>query len=245
MRAPEEPDVDAAGTALQGAFDGWADPEFVRRWASGDGLEDLLGLPRRMVAELVAAEQPQPGGPVTVLDAGSGPGAFLGAVLDRLPGATGIWTDLSPAMQVEARRELSRFGDRIRFQVVPLERLGEAAEPATLDLIVTSRVTHHLGEDGLRAFYGLARGLLRPGGWLANLDHVGIGDPWQARLRSIRGRLFRTNPASHSHEQPYPPVGIHLSAMAAAGLDESAVIWSAFWTALMVARRPVEGPRGL
>lgn len=212
----------------------WRDDTLAREWAGGDRLEPLLSLPRRITAEVLADADP----PVRrVLDVGSGPGGFLEAVLDRCPEATGTWTDVSATMQTLARERLARFGERVAYQTLDAAELATAGPAGPVDAVVSSRVTHHLPGDQLRRFYAAAARLLSAGGWIANLDHVGMAEPWAGRLARARAGIVPPNPSSHRHDRPRPTVEDHLEGLAAVGGLEVVVAWRAFSTVLLLARR--------
>jgi SAM-dependent methyltransferase len=224
VTAAEEP-----GTAI------WKDPEFARRWASTDGLADMLVFPRMLTAALVSHDRPQAR---LVIDVGSGPGAFLEAFLEELPDCAGVWLDASEAMLEQARERLERFGDRVSFRLGDMADLHAAGLPAGADALVSSRALHHLDRAGLARFYQQAAGYLAPGGWLANLDHTGPADVWDRRFRAVRGRFISpgNEQGKHPHTYPFPSERDHLDGLAAAGLDDAEIAWKAFYTCLFVAR---------
>lgn len=215
----------------------WKDQEFARRWAATDGLADLLALPRAITAALVAHDRP---GTRLVVDAGSGPGAYLEAFLEALPDCAGIWLDASEAMLEQARERLERFGDRVDFRLGDMTDLHAAGLPTGVDALVSSRALHHLKREELAGFYREAAGLLAPGGWLANLDHTGPEEIWDRRFRAIRKGFIGpdNDQGRHPHEYPFTSVRDHLDALAGAGLDDREVAWKAFYTCLFVARKP-------
>lgn len=218
----------------------WQDPGFARDWASADGLGDMLDLPRRIAAAIVAADNP---GAACVVDVGSGPGDLLAAFLDELGQARGIWTDASEAMLGIARQRLARFGDRVEFRIADMTELGSGVIPPGADVIATSRAAHHLDAAGLAGFYRQAASLLSPGGWLVNLDHVGpVSEAWDRRLRAARAR-FRSAPSGprHHHDYPLTSVADHLAGFAAAGITDVEVAWRAFVTCLFMGRRAGQG----
>lgn len=231
------PRADLSPTGQDGVD--WRDDATAAGWAAGDRLEVLLALPRRMTADLLAHSEV----PVrTVLDVGSGPGAFLDAVLERLPWAKGIWTDVSDALGSTARERLARHGDRVEYRLADAAALSAAAEPGSVDAVVTSRVTHHLGPEGLPRFYADADRLLGPGGWIANLDHVAIGEPWAGRLATARADLVPPNPSAHPHDRAHPALEDHLRALEHLGGFDVAVAWRAYSTVLVVAARRAPAP---
>jgi SAM-dependent methyltransferase len=159
----------------------WREADFARGWAQSDVFSDMLDFPRHIAAAVVAGDNPAP---ACVVDVGSGPGAVLSVFLERFPSARGIWTDASEAMLGLARERLAPFGDRVEYRIVDMTDLAGAGLPPGADVITTSRAAHHLDREGLFAFYAQAAALLKPGGWLVNLDHIGPDDVWDQRRRA-------------------------------------------------------------
>jgi len=187
-----------------------------------------------MTADLLAQDDE----PVrTVLDVGSGPGAFLDAVLARLASARGIWTDVSDAMRSIASDRLSAYGDRVAYRLLDVGDLLQVASPGSLDAVVTSRLTHHLDPSELAAFYAQAASLLRARGWIANLDHVRLDDPWAAFLAAARAQIVPPNPSPHGHDRPHPTLEDHVVALGRLGDLDVVVPWRAYSSVLVVARR--------
>jgi trans-aconitate methyltransferase len=218
------------GTAI------WRDAEFARRWASTDGMADMLELPRHLTAALVAHDRPETR---LVIDVGSGPGAYLEAFLEELPESAGIWLDASEAMLEQARKQLARFGDRVDFRLGDMANLDAAKLPTGADVLISSRALHHLDRVALVGFYRQASVHLAPGGWVANLDHTGPLDVWDKRFRAIRKRFLGpdNDQGKHPHDYPFTSVRDHLDGLAAAGFDDVEIAWKAFYTCLFVARK--------
>lgn len=212
----------------------WMDEKLAARWTAADSLKELLVLPRRISATVIAADRP---GTALVVDVGSGPGDYLSTMLDTFPAARGVWTDVSPAMADIARPALAAYRDRVEFRLVDLEDLSPLPEQA--DVITTSRASHHFDADTLARFYASAAGHLAPGGWLVNLDHVLSPKAWDRRLRDARAAMIppKQDGTGHSHDKPLPMVEEHLVALAAAGFDDVAMPWRSFYTVLFMARK--------
>lgn len=212
----------------------WMDDKLAARWTAADSLKELLVLPRRISATVIAADRP---GTALVVDVGSGPGDYLSTMLDTFPAARGVWTDVSPAMAEIARPALAAYRDRVEFRLVDLEDLSPLPERA--DVITTSRASHHFDADTLARFYASAAGHLAPGGWLVNLDHVLPPGAWDRRLRDARAAMIppKQDGTGHSHDKPLPMVEEHLAALAAAGFDDVAMPWRSFYTVLFMARK--------
>jgi SAM-dependent methyltransferase len=217
-------------------LESWESGAYAVEWASDDVLARLLELPRRISTALVADS----GVDVrNVVDLGSGQGTYLERFLREFPEAQGTWVDANEAMADLARERLAPFGDRVRFVLGNVERL-ERLELGAADVVTTSRVLHHFSPQSLQRLYRGVHDLLRPGGFLFNLDHVGAPGDWDSRYRRIRD-LF-TGPRKrelkpHRHDYPLPGADDHLRWIAAASFETPDVAWRTFYTVLLVARR--------
>lgn len=225
----------SASHTASGSGADWASAPTALGWTEGDRLGGFLGLPRLLAVTVVAAD---PGQVRHVVDVGSGPADFLAIALERFPQARGTWIDVSPAMEPLARARLGELARRVEFAVTGLDRLTEVAGGGTADVVLSARVTHHLDEAGLAGFYRQAATALRPGGWLANLDHVTLPGPWAGRLRHARAQLVPPNPSTHRHDYPLPTASQHADALTAAGFTDLDTPWRAFWSVLFLARKP-------
>ena len=212
----------------------WMDEKLAARWTAADSLKEMLVLPRRISATVVAADRP---GTALVVDVGSGPGDYLSTMLDTFPAARGLWTDVSPAMADIARPALAAYRDRVEFRLVDIEDLSPLPERA--DVITTSRASHHFDAEILARFYASAAEHLAPGGWLVNLDHVLSPGAWDQRLRDARQAMIpqKKDGTGHSHDKPLPMVEEHLAGLAAAGFEDVAMPWRSFYTVLFMARK--------
>jgi SAM-dependent methyltransferase len=216
----------------------WESRDYTAAWAAEDVMAPVLELPRQISAALVADTGIEVG---HVADLGSGPGSYLGYMLEMFPEARGTWVDASPAMLEMARTELAGVAHRITFVVAELEKLDSAAiEPA--DVIVSSRALHHLTPASLAAAYRGIATILEPGGLVFNLDHVGSPeDHWNGTYRRLREQFVgrrRKRLEAHRQDGPLPPAEMHLESMTAAGLLYADVPWRLLMTALLVAQKP-------
>lgn len=215
----------------------WTDPAGARAWAQRDAQRELLALPRRIAAELIAIDNPEP---QTIADIGSGPGAFLAVMLERFSGVRGLWRDISQTMRQLADENLKPYIERVEFLQADMTDLSEL--PGNLDAIITSRAIHHLDHDGLVKFYCDAATHLAVKGWLINLDHFAPPGDWNARLREVRKRLIPATGRQAKHEQPHPLASLpdHLAGLSQAGFSDIDVPWRSFGTALFAARKAPE-----
>ncbi len=118
---------------MEASIPSWRSQSFVAEWAGEDVLADMLALPRRISAAIVADSGSTP---THVVDVGSGPGSYLRIFLNAFPYARGTWTDTSPPMEPlgrsvtrglsqEPRRSLereARYGDEQRQHAAERER---------------------------------------------------------------------------------------------------------------------------
>lgn len=224
-------------TTRQGEPDAWLDPGFVRRWAAEDALGELLVLPRRVAAALSVID----GGPVSrVIDIGAGPGAFLKVMLEAHPRAEGVWIDVSSEMEQIARDRLAPLGDRVRFILGDMTALDDLDPGGPVNVIVSSRASHHLSPAELGRFYRTTLRWLSPGGWLFNLDHIRPTAAWDARYRTARRMLVdgQRRTTDHHHSRPSPTLEEHLAAARSADAVDVEVAWKAFYTILLAMRAP-------
>ena len=101
-------------------------------------------------------------GDETVLDAGCGSGRVTEELLERLPSGRVIAADAAPSMLVEARRRLTRFGERVTFVECDLGQPLPVDGPVDA---VLSTATFHWVPDHEALFANLAA-VLRAGGRL-------------------------------------------------------------------------------
>jgi len=217
-------------------LESWHSEGYVAEWVGDDVLADLLELPRRISAALVA----DAGIDVRhVIDLGSGHGPYLALFLLAFPQSHGTWVDSSEAMAEHAREQLAQFGERVGFVLADVEQL-EDAELDQAHVVLTSRVLHHLSPESLQRLYGNVYRLLEEEGFLFNLDHVGAPDDWEQRYRRIRQQFTRARKkplARHRHDYPLSTTADHLRWISEAGFETADVPWRTLYTSLIAARK--------
>ena len=214
----------------------WESAEYVGQWLGEDVIADMLVLPRRI--SLALAEDA--GIDVShVVDLGSGHGPYLAEWLDAFPNARGTWVDVSAPMQEEAREQLARFGDRVTYVLTDVEDLASAdIEPASV--VCSSRALHHLSPEALAEVYRVVGGIVEPGGFVFNLDHVGATGDLEQAYRRIRGRFTgerKKELKPHRHDYPLARADQHAAWMEAGGFEHADIPWRMLYTALIAARR--------
>jgi ubiquinone/menaquinone biosynthesis C-methylase UbiE len=218
-------------------LESWHSRDYVAQWAGEDIIANLLELPRRMSVALVA----DAGIDVrNVLDIGSGPGAYLELFLRAFPNTRGTWLDVSEAMEELGREGLAAFGDRVTYVVADAERLDAVSLPPA-DVVVSSRALHHFSPESLQSVYRAAFDVVRPGGFVFNLDHVGAPGDLEQAYRRIRKELLgdrKRDLKPHRHDYPLSRADEHGGWMEEAGFEAADTPWRMFYTALIVARKP-------
>jgi tRNA (cmo5U34)-methyltransferase len=152
--------------------------------------------PHRFEGEAVMLALLPPVGSVgRILDLGTGDGRLLAALLAAHPDARGVAVDVSPTMLAAARR---RFLGKPAVEVVehnldhplPVDQLGR------FDVIVSAFAIHHCPDERKRALYREVVGMLEPGGWFCNLEHVA------SPTAAIHGEFFRAIGQNVEDEDP-------------------------------------------
>ena len=116
------------------------------------------------------------GEPVTnFLDLGCGDGILGAAILGRYPQAHGILSDFSEPMLAQARKNFTQFDGQVQFANVDYSdpawtRLVEHSAP--FDAIVSGYSIHHQPDARKREIYAEIFGILQPGGWFVNVEHI-------------------------------------------------------------------------
>ncbi|MGY1437622.1 class I SAM-dependent methyltransferase [Streptomyces reniochalinae] len=134
-----------------------------------------------------------------VLDLGSGPGVSTTALAHAFPGAETVAVDSAPGLLERARARAAREGLASRITTRSAELPDDVPDLGTAELIWTSNVVHHLGDQ--RAALGTFAEALRPGGVLAVRERglptrylprdIGLGRPGlQARLDAAEEDWF-------------------------------------------------------
>lgn len=143
------------------------------------------------------------------LDLGCGDGILGRALLARYPDARGIFLDFSKTMIRAARQKASKGSPNLFFVT------RDYASPAWVrsvkrhgkfDVIVSGFSIHHQPDKRKKSLYRELFGLLAPGGFFLNLEHVASPSPW---LGSVFEEYFidalyryhrRSDPAKNREE---------------------------------------------
>lgn len=217
--------------------DQWSE-EVASTWLATDSAAEMLTLPRKIAASIVSLY----GDVETVLDIASGPGTFLEVFLSHFPNAKGIWHDGSDVMLNRAKGNLGEYASRITWYQGNMMDIHTSGIPSGIDVILTSRATHHLTQVELIQFYSDVSKLLKPDGWIINLDHVQLPGSWENDFRTARKLVVKPKESSsgsegHKHERKAPTLNDHIDALSSLGFSQIQTGWQAFYTYLIIAKK--------
>jgi tRNA (cmo5U34)-methyltransferase len=109
------------------------------------------------------------------LDLGCGDGILGAALLEKYPESRGVLADFAELMLDQARIQLKDYESQLQFVNL------DYADPAWVDVaqasvpfdaIVSRYSIHHQPDQRKRAIYEDIFGLLSPGGWFINIEHI-------------------------------------------------------------------------
>jgi SAM-dependent methyltransferase len=156
-------------SAIRGALAPWRYETSHNRWIGGRARAF-----REFTADLIAVAPGE-----SVLDLGCGPGELAMSLARRVgPNGRVAGIDLSKALVAGARRKARRAGLAIDYRVASVEALPFA--DASVDVVVSSLVMHHLAPEVLARAVREIRRVLKPGGRVfvidfQSLDQAGTG----------------------------------------------------------------------
>ncbi|MFQ5480864.1 MAG: methyltransferase domain-containing protein [Thermodesulfobacteriota bacterium] len=140
------------------------------------------------------------------LDLGCGDGILAERILRAYPGARGTLLDFSLPMLEKARKNLEGYCAALNFVEADLaksdwpDKAGEDGK-TTFDLVVSSYAIHHQSETVKKSIYKALYGLLNPGGFFVNIDHVASRDE---RIRNISNDFFIDSLRTYHEQQEGP-----------------------------------------
>lgn len=146
-------------SSIRGALAPWRYEASHNRWIGGRARAF-----REFTADLIAVAPGE-----SVLDLGCGPGELAMALARRVgPNGRVAGIDLSKALVAGARRKAKRAGLAIDYRVASVEQLPFA--DASVDVVVSSLVMHHLAPEVLARAVREIRRVLKPGGRVFVID---------------------------------------------------------------------------
>src|SRR5688500_17658 len=109
------------------------------------------------------------------LDLGCGDGILGAAVLGAYPSSRGVLLDFSQPMLDQARTQLADYASQLEFLNLDYGDPGwvrAIKDRAPFDAIVSGYSIHHQPNERKLSLYMELFGLLRPGGWFINIEHI-------------------------------------------------------------------------
>lgn len=150
----------------------WKLPAIVNRYLSYRAAipmaQEQIGV---MMSILKTREQPIE----KFLDLGCGDGILGAAILSEFPSARGVFVDFSEPMLEQAREQLKDYASQLAFENIDYGDpawINRIQALGTFDAIVSGYSIHHQPDARKRQIYDEIFSLLKPEGWLINIEHV-------------------------------------------------------------------------
>jgi demethylmenaquinone methyltransferase/2-methoxy-6-polyprenyl-1,4-benzoquinol methylase/phosphoethanolamine N-methyltransferase len=153
------------------------------RWYDLFGRVISFGRDKAIREKLIELAAPAPG--EKVLDVGCGTGALALALKSRVGTGEVHGIDASPEMIGVAKEKAAKAGSAIDFRVALIEAIP--FPDATLDLVTSSLMLHHLPDDLKRTGLAEIRRVLKPGGRFLAVDFAVQSHSPLGHLLSILG----------------------------------------------------------
>jgi SAM-dependent methyltransferase len=166
----------------------WKQAAIVERFLS---FHAAIPLAREQIGVMLTLLDTRPEPVKSFIDLGCGDGILAAALLDKYPASRGVLADFSELMLEQAGIQLKDFADQLQFvnldyadptwvdKMLALNlpsRTGELAartvSKGKFDAIVSRYSIHHQPDERKRVIYEDIFGLLAPGGWFINIEHI-------------------------------------------------------------------------
>lgn len=187
-----------------------------------------------------------PEAPFEVVDLGIGTGELSIKILRKWPNARIMGIDQSAEMLDVARRKLSGYPDRVRFEQLSMTRMKQRG-PA-FDAVVSCLAIHHLTGPEKAKLFKVIHDSIAPGGVFVNGDYVKSESPRVAKLyhrlwmNHMRGSGLSEEEIErveqHGHLDRPSTLGEQMEWMRAAGFDGVECTWKYYDDAVMVGFKP-------
>lgn len=150
----------------------WKQAAIVERFLS---FHAAIPLAREQIGVMLALLATRSKPVRSFIDLGCGDGILAAALLEKYPQSLGVLADFSEPMLEQARVQLKDYDSQLQFLDL------DYADPAWVDAVqadipfdaIVSRYSiHHQPDERKRAIYNEIFGLLAPGGWFVNIEHI-------------------------------------------------------------------------
>lgn len=184
----------------------WKLPDIVNRYltyrAAIPLAQEQIGV---MMSILKTREQPIE----NFLDLGCGDGILGASILGSYPKARGVFVDFSEPMLAQARDVLQDYDGQLAFENLDYGNPNWVTHMKTyvpFDAIVSGYSIHHQPHERKREVYKEIFGLLKPGGWFVNVEHVSSANEVNVNLfekhyTSVRYAIETQNGSTRSLQE--------------------------------------------
>ena len=150
----------------------WKQAAIVERYLS---FHAAIPLAQEQISVMLTLLSTRPEPVRSFIDLGCGDGILGAALLDKYPESQGVMADFAELMLDQARIQLKDYQPQLQF--VNLDYADPAwadamENIAPFDAIVSRYSIHHQPDERKRAIYEDIFGLLSPGGWFVNIEHI-------------------------------------------------------------------------
>ena len=151
----------------------WKLPAIVNRFLS---FRAAIPLAQEQIGVMVSILKSRAEPVENFLDLGCGDGILGAAVLGAYRSSRGVMVDFSQPMLDQARTQLADYAGRLEFLNLDYGEPGwvqDVRDRGPFDAIVSGYSIHHQPNERKAALYKELFGLLQPGGWFINIEHIG------------------------------------------------------------------------
>ena len=150
----------------------WKLPAIVNRFLS---FRAAIPLAQEQIGVMISILKSRPEPVEKFMDLGCGDGILGAAVLGAYPSSRGVLLDFSQPMLDQAQTQLADYASQLTF--VNLDYgdpvwVKAVKSEAPFDAIVSGYSIHHQPNERKLSLYKELFGLLRPGGWFINIEHI-------------------------------------------------------------------------
>ena len=184
----------------------WKLPEIVGRFLS---YRAAILLAQEQIGVMMSILRTRPEPLENFLDLGCGDGILGAAILGEYPSAHGVLVDFSEPMLEQAREQLKDYEHQLSFENLDYGDpawVNSLQQHGPFDAVVSGYSIHHQPDERKQEIYQEIFGLLKPGAWFVNIEHVSSAamtniDLFEDHYISARHVIERNNGGTRTFEQ--------------------------------------------